>query len=95
LYKFDSGGQIWAKPLSNKDFAVIFYNYNFFGSVEMVLNWSDLGFSATASLKVRDLWLHEVTVEFSKSRKPKLLIFRYSTGYWCVLSKLQSEGCWS
>jgi alpha-galactosidase len=72
LYKFDSGGQIWAKPLSNKDFAVIFYNYNFFGSVEMVLNWSDLGFSATASLKVRDLWLHEDIGVFYQNFKAKV-----------------------
>jgi hypothetical protein len=61
LYKFDNGGQIWAKPLTNKDFAVIFYNFNFFGSVEMVLNWSDLGFSSAAALKVRDLWLQKVS----------------------------------
>jgi len=51
-------GQIWGKPLSNGDYAVILYNpsNSTVGSVSITVTWDQIGWPASAQVSVRDLW---------------------------------------
>ena len=78
----EKGTQIWTKPLSNGDVAVVLYNSNSRGGhIEISFQWSDLGFSNTGSVSLRNLWENSdlnnnVTLgSFSSSVSPKDVLF--------------------
>ena len=48
--------EVWAKPLSNSDYAVALFNRGE-SEADIWLKWSAIGFGAKAA--VRDLWLHQ------------------------------------
>ena len=80
--KNDKGTQIWTKPLSNGDVAVVLYNSNSRGGhIEISFQWSDLGFSNTDSVSLRNIWENSdlnnnVTLgSFSSSVSPKDILF--------------------
>lgn len=78
LYNYTNGAQAWMKPLANGDVAVLLYNKgdnSTWGGggppVNVSVTWEELGWSndddastknGTASVSLRDLWLHEDVV---------------------------------
>jgi len=56
--------QIWSKPLSNGDQAVIFLNIQDTGNLNLSINWSQLGWPATANVTVYDVWQHKTLGSF-------------------------------
>jgi len=59
-----SGAQVWSKPLSNQEWAVILYNSNLiWWDVDVTVSWNNQqlpGWPATAiGANVRDLWAHQ------------------------------------
>lgn len=72
LYNNTSGAQAWMKPLANGDVAILLYNKgdnSTWGGggppVNVSVTWEELGWTddfsknGTASVALRDLWLHE------------------------------------
>jgi len=55
--KSDGLSEIWARPLSDGSFAVLFFNRGQ-SYTESRVTWRDLGWSADARPSVRDLWKH-------------------------------------
>jgi len=61
----NDGGQVWAKPLSNGQFAVILYNKNDLFSTTVTVYFKQLWpESGNITCQVRDLWKHEDQGEF-------------------------------
>ncbi len=48
--------EIWAGPLSGGSQAVVLLNRGDFGSSEITVQWTDIGFPVDHSALVRDLW---------------------------------------
>jgi len=77
------GTQIWTKPLSNGDVAVVLYNSNSRGGdIDISFRWSDLvGFNDDDSISLRNLWTksdlnNNVTLgSFSSSVSPRDILF--------------------
>lgn len=42
IANYSDGGQVWAKPLSNGSWAVILYNPNFLGSIDIAFTWDQI-----------------------------------------------------
>ena len=59
------GSQVWVKPLSNGDRAVIFFNQVNKGNITISVTWDLVGWSASATASVRDLWAHSELGVFS------------------------------
>jgi alpha-galactosidase len=57
--------QVWKKPLANGDLAVIAYNKDDASNRTVAVNWVDLGWPASASVSVYDLWSHTVIGTFT------------------------------
>jgi len=58
---FSDGGQVWSKPLSGGNFAVILFNPNFLEYIDVTILWSQLWptIPQGKQCSVRDLWAHE------------------------------------
>lgn len=57
--------EIWAGPLSNGSQAVLLLNRNSAGSEVITVKWTDLGWPATQTALVRDLWARQDVGTFS------------------------------
>ena len=82
----EKGTQVWTKPLSNGDVAVVLYNSNSRGGdIEISFRWTDLGFSNNESISLRNLGENadlnnNVTLgSFSSSVSPKDVLFLRAT----------------
>lgn len=53
------GQQVWSRPLSNGDIAVVLYNANNITALPIVVQWEELGWKNAAMVSVRDLWLQQ------------------------------------
>lgn len=51
-----TGAQVWSRPLSNGDLAVVFYNSHSFTAAKVTVSWEELQLPASTSLHVRDIW---------------------------------------
>lgn len=51
-----TGGQVWSRPLSNGDLAVILYNSGNKNAVSVSVSWSELGWQDSDLISIRDLW---------------------------------------
>lgn len=51
--------EVWAGPLSGGSQAVVLLNRGSYGSEEITVKWTDIGFPTHRSAKVRDLWSHQ------------------------------------
>jgi alpha-galactosidase len=58
--------QVWAGPLSGGAAAVVLFN-RASAAGNITVTWQEIGFSATTSLKVRDLWGHKDLGSFTGS----------------------------
>jgi alpha-galactosidase len=56
--RVDGERETWAKPLSDGSHAVILFNRGA-DAAEMTVDWTDFGYPAGLSAKVRDLWAHK------------------------------------
>jgi alpha-galactosidase len=61
LRKDDHGGQVWTRPLSNGDFAVVLYNANNITSLPISIQWTELEWNSFDKVLIKDLWSGEVT----------------------------------
>ncbi|XP_065841971.1 uncharacterized protein [Oscarella lobularis] len=61
-----SYSEVWGGPLANKAYAAVLLNKGN-GSLNITLQWSDLGLPKASSYKVRDLWQHKDMGTFSGS----------------------------
>lgn len=53
-----TGGQLWARPLSNGDICVILFNSANKDDVAVAVSWEELGWTKEDKVFVRDLWAH-------------------------------------
>ena len=51
-----TGGEVWSRPLQNGDLAVVLYNSGNVNDVSVSVEWSELGWSNSDAVSVRDLW---------------------------------------
>ena len=51
-----TGAQVWTRPLSNGDLALVFYNSHNLLPARVSVSWEELHVPAPASLHVRDIW---------------------------------------
>jgi len=56
LKKGEHGQQVWSRPLSNGDLAVVFYNANNITALPIAVQWEELGWKSYQMVNVRDLW---------------------------------------
>jgi len=54
-----AGAEVWARPLSNGDWAVGLFNLSDKSEQTVAVAWESLGFSDRDTLVVRDVWAHE------------------------------------
>jgi alpha-galactosidase len=50
----ETGAQVWSKPLSNGDVAILLYNSHDKHDIDVACSWRQFGFTGAAA--VRDLW---------------------------------------
>jgi hypothetical protein len=53
---YSNKAEIWARPLANGDHAVVLFNGNSVGPVNITVDWTMIGLPASADVHVRDLW---------------------------------------
>ncbi len=51
-----AGAQVWSRPLSNGDLAVVFYNSHSLVPAKVAVSWEELHLPSSTSLHVRDIW---------------------------------------
>jgi len=51
--------EIWAGPLTGGSQAVVLLNRGELNNEQITVQWTDIGFAADRSAKVRDLWTHQ------------------------------------
>lgn len=52
-----TGAQVWSRPLSNGDLAVVFYNSHSLVAAKVAVSWEELHLPSSTSLHVRDIWV--------------------------------------
>ncbi len=64
IKKDEHGAQVWSRPLSNGDYAVVLYNANNITSLPITVQWTDVEWFASDKVLIKDLWSGEVTGPF-------------------------------
>jgi len=62
--KSGAPGQVWVRPLSTGEQAVILYNPQNVNSSTITVTWNQLGWPAASNVAVRDLWLRKDLGQF-------------------------------
>jgi alpha-galactosidase len=62
-----TGCQVWSRPLSNGDHAVILFNSHDSATANVTVTWQMLDIPSTTTLAVRDLWKRQDTGKFTSS----------------------------
>lgn len=74
ISKGTQGEQIWSRPLSNGDLAVVMFNANNQTSLPIIVEWTRLGWENTDMVNVRDMWaqkdLTKTTSTFTSNVTP-------------------------
>jgi len=64
IAKYQTGGEVWTKPLYDGSYAVILYNSNLLETVRLSIQFSDLFGGKNVTADVRDLWKHQDLGQF-------------------------------
>jgi alpha-galactosidase len=65
IRKGSLGEQVWTRPLSNGDYAVVLFNAANHTSLPIEIQWTDLDWRANDRVLVKDLWSGEVSGPFN------------------------------
>jgi len=77
------GGQVWTKPLSNGDKALVLYNPHELEHLDIRVDWGMLNWARDTEVAVRDLWLRKDLGKFNQTftarvRPHEAMLYRVS-----------------